>query len=111
MGGRRLPGLELDDAERAELKALTSRRKTGQAVALRARIVLACAQGGEKREVAALLVGEKTAAKLIGVSPTMLIAGRFRKRPLLPFVRVGSRAIRYRVADIEDIIYRNTNRA
>lgn len=62
-------------------------------------------------EVAALLVGEKTAAKLIGVSPAMLIAGRFRKRPLLPFVRVGSRAIRYRVADIEDFIYRNTNRA
>jgi hypothetical protein len=30
MGGRHLPALELDDAERAELKALTSRRKTGQ---------------------------------------------------------------------------------
>jgi hypothetical protein len=59
MGGRRLPGLELDDAERAELKALTSRRKTGQAVALRARIVLACAQGGENRGVAARLEIDK----------------------------------------------------
>lgn len=43
MGGRRLAALELSDGERSDLKALTSRRKTGQAVALRARIVLACA--------------------------------------------------------------------
>jgi transposase len=59
MGGRRLPALELDDAERAELKTLTSRHKTGQALALRARIVLACAQGGENREVAARLEIDK----------------------------------------------------
>ena len=36
MGGRRLPALELSDSERSELKALASRRKTGQARALRA---------------------------------------------------------------------------
>ena len=59
MGGRRLPALELSDGERAELKALTSRRKTGQGVALRARIVLACAQGAENREVAARLAVDK----------------------------------------------------
>jgi transposase len=59
MGGRRLAALELDDIERAELKALASRRKTGQALALRARIVLACAQGGENREVAARLKIDK----------------------------------------------------
>ena len=59
MGGRRLPALELSDSERSELKALTSRRKTGQAVALRARIVLACAQGAENREVAAQLAVDK----------------------------------------------------
>jgi len=59
MGGRRLPALELSDGERFELKALTSRRKTGQAVALRARIVLACAQGAENREVAARLAVDK----------------------------------------------------
>ena len=65
---------------------------------------------GDHDDVAALLVCEKTAAKLMGVSPAMLIAGRFRKRPLLPFVRVGSRAIRYRLADIDDFIVRNTSR-
>lgn len=59
-------------------------------------------------DVTALLVCEKTAAKLIGVSVAMLVAGRFRKRPLMPFVRVGSRAIRYRLADINDFIDRNT---
>jgi transposase len=59
MGGRRLPRLELSDSERSELRALTSRRKTGQGVALRARIVLACAQGAENREVAAQLSVDK----------------------------------------------------
>lgn len=61
-------------------------------------------------EVSPLLVSEKSAAKLIGVSAAMLIAGRFQKRPVLPFVRVGSRSIRYRLADINDFIDRNTNR-
>jgi hypothetical protein len=60
--------------------------------------------------VTPLLVCEKTAAKLIGVSAAMLVAARFRKRPLLPFVRVGSRAIRYRLADIDNFIDCNTNR-
>jgi transposase len=41
------------EAERAELKQLSSRRKTAQALALRARIVLECAQGLENQEVAA----------------------------------------------------------
>lgn len=35
LGGRRLPAMELSDGERAELKALTSRRKIGQGAALR----------------------------------------------------------------------------
>src|SRR6476661_9963830 len=35
------------DEERSELTALASRRKTAQALALRARIVLACAEGSE----------------------------------------------------------------
>ena len=47
--------LELSDEERAELKALATRRKTAQALALRARIVLACAEGGQNTEVAARL--------------------------------------------------------
>jgi transposase len=52
MGSHRLAALELDEAERSELKALTSRRRTGQALALRARIVLACAQGKGNQQVA-----------------------------------------------------------
>jgi len=68
------------------------------------------AMASSHNDITALLVCEKTAAKLIGVSAAMLVAARFRKRPLLPFVRVGSRAIRYRLADIDDFIDRNTNR-
>lgn len=53
------------------------------------------------------LVCEKTAAKLMGVSSAMLVARRFRRQPLLPFIRIGKRSIRYRVADIEDYIFRH----
>ena len=59
-------------------------------------------------EVVPLLVCEKTAATLIGVSGAMLIAGRFQKKPILPFVRIGKRAIRYRMSDIHTFIERNT---
>ena len=45
--------LELSPSERAQLEALTLRRKTAQAVALRARIVLGCAAGAENKAVAA----------------------------------------------------------
>ena len=45
----------LSDDERAELQSLTTRRKTAQALALRARIVLTCAEGGQNKEVAAKL--------------------------------------------------------
>jgi len=47
--------LVLSEAERTELKQLSSRRKTAQALALRARIVLECARGLENQEVAARL--------------------------------------------------------
>jgi transposase len=53
MAGRQLAPLALSDDERAELKSLTARRKT--ALALRARIVLACAEGGQNKDVAAKL--------------------------------------------------------
>lgn len=53
--GRELPALELDEAERLELGSLVSRRRTAQALALRARIVLACAEGGQNKEIAARL--------------------------------------------------------
>jgi transposase-like protein len=53
--GRRFAPLELDEVERAELTALASRRSTAQALALRARIILACADGEQSKVVAARL--------------------------------------------------------
>jgi transposase len=50
--GRDLLALELDDAERLELSSLVSRRRTAQALALRARIILACAEGGQNKVIA-----------------------------------------------------------
>jgi len=55
MRGRPLPELVLSDAERLELEGLAARRKTAQAIAQRARIVLACAQGLPNKGVAAAL--------------------------------------------------------
>jgi DNA-binding CsgD family transcriptional regulator len=53
--GRRMAELVLSEAERTELKLLSSQRKTAQALATRARIVLECALGLENQEVAARL--------------------------------------------------------
>jgi transposase len=50
-----LAPLELSEAERAELQSWCARRTTAQALALRARIVLACAEGGQNKAVAARL--------------------------------------------------------
>ena len=44
--------LVLSQSERAQLEALTLRRKTAQALALRARIVLGCAAGAENKAFA-----------------------------------------------------------
>lgn len=55
MGSSVLPPLDVTEAERAELVGLASRRSTAQALALRARIVLACAAGGQNKAVAARL--------------------------------------------------------
>ena len=52
MRGRPKAELILTDDERARLVALTLRRKTAQALALRARIVLACADGLDNKTVA-----------------------------------------------------------
>jgi transposase len=54
MGGRAVC-IDLTEAERADLKALSVRRNTGQALALRARIILACAGGEQNKRVAARL--------------------------------------------------------
>jgi len=53
--GRPKPALELTGQERAQLERWARRATTAQALALRARIVLACADGGTGKEVAARL--------------------------------------------------------
>ncbi|MBX3656790.1 MAG: IS630 family transposase, partial [Ramlibacter sp.] len=64
MGGRYLSPLQVSEAERAELTSLASRRTTAQALALRARIVLGCAEGAQNKDVAARLgVSENTVGK------------------------------------------------
>lgn len=52
MRGRPKAELKLTDAERQQLQAWTRRRKTAQALALRSRIVLACAKGLDNLAVA-----------------------------------------------------------
>jgi len=51
--GRPKAELVLTDAERAQLAAWARRAKTAQFLALRAKIVLACAEGGTNKQVAA----------------------------------------------------------
>ena len=55
MSKLRLAIVELTAADRAELESLANRRKTAQALALRARIVLGCASGFHNKDVAAQL--------------------------------------------------------
>lgn len=55
MSVQRLAPLILSDDERAALTSLTKRRNTAQALALKARIVLTCAEGGQNKKVAAKL--------------------------------------------------------
>ncbi len=58
-GGRPMAVLEVSDAERRELESLARRRKTAQALALRARIVLHCAEGLTNTEVTTRLAVAK----------------------------------------------------
>jgi transposase len=53
MRGRPKVKLVLSETERDQLMALTLRRKTPQALALRAQIVLGCATGADNKTVAA----------------------------------------------------------
>ena len=49
MAGRKLEALVLTEVEKSELTALAARPETAQALAGRARIVLACADGLENK--------------------------------------------------------------
>lgn len=56
--------IELSDEERQTLEAYTRRRTTAQALALRARIILRCAEGGESRAIAAeMKISEATVGR------------------------------------------------
>jgi transposase len=68
MRGRPVVTINLKAEEAAALEALTRRRKTAQCHALRARIVLRCAEGAANKDVAAEL----------GVSQAMV--GKWRRR-------------------------------
>src|SRR5712692_2629737 len=64
MGDTRLEPLVLSEDERRRLENWVKRRSTAQGLALRARIVLACAQGGSNLAVAARLgVNRKTVSR------------------------------------------------
>jgi FixJ family two-component response regulator len=64
MASPKLAALELSAAERQVLEAWAPRRKPAQALALRSRIVLACADGAANTQVAeALGISRVTVAK------------------------------------------------
>src|SRR5260370_27665299 len=65
--GRRKAQLVLDEAERAQLIRWARRAKTAQYLAMRAKIVLRCAEGGTNKEAAADLgVDESTVERWRG---------------------------------------------
>ena len=64
MSKLRLAVVELTEPDRVALETLASRRKTAQAIAQRARIVLGCASGKHNKDVAASLsIGPVTVGK------------------------------------------------
>jgi transposase len=73
MRGRPKAALVLTEQEREELKALTLRRKTSQALAQRARIVLACAGGLDNQVVAAR---ERVTKQMVGKWRTRFVQQR-----------------------------------
>lgn len=62
-------------------------------------------------ETGPLLITEKAAARLMSISESTLIAARFRRAPLLPFVRIGKRSIRYRISDVHALVEQSVDRS
>ena len=54
----------------------------------------------DHREEAAPLRSTPAAARIIGMSVSWLEHDRQKFRPEIPFVRVGTRAVRYRLTDL-----------
>jgi transposase len=74
--GRPKAGLVLTDAERDQLRLWARRGKTSQVLALRAKIVLACAEGSDSKRVAAgLRTTEHTVARWRGRFVRRRLAG------------------------------------
>ena len=74
--GRPKAGLVLTDAERDQLRLWARRGKTSQVLALRAKIVLACAEGRDSKRVAAeLRTTEHTVARWRGRFVRQRLAG------------------------------------
>ena len=74
--GRRKAGLVLTGAEREQLERWARRGKTSQVLALRAKIVLACAEGADNKAVAAAFgVGEHMVARWRGGFTRKRLAG------------------------------------
>ena len=90
-----LPPLELSEAERCELRSLASRRSTAQALALRARIVLACAEGGQNKTVAAQLgLGPSDRRQVAPALRRASAGGPARRAPLRDAAHLGGCADR-----------------
>jgi hypothetical protein len=84
---------ELTAAERAELEGLAGRRRTVQGLAIRARIVLAAAEGTENKAIAAALVPMRTqSANGGGALPSIAWMGFMTRRAGV--CRAGSRTRR-----------------
>jgi DNA-binding CsgD family transcriptional regulator len=63
--GRHFAPLELTEIELTELRSVASRRSTAQGLALRARIILACAEGEQSKVIAVRLgIDPDTVGKL-----------------------------------------------
>src|SRR5215472_580196 len=105
MADIRLEPLVLTGDERRTLENWVKRRSTGQGLALRARIVLACAQGGSNLAVAARLgVNRKTVSKWRARFPRKRLDGLTDEpRPGVPCTITDARVEEVVVRALEEV--------